>query len=105
MSAFEIFRRLIVKRRMEALAIVKGFEIGEDHIFSFGASAESMAIDALGFERTPKTLHWRIIKTIMSAAQTDLEPKLFKDSLILSAGILRTSIRMMQQSRLRLASA
>ncbi len=89
---------------METLAIIKSFEISEDDVFCLSTSAERMAIDAFCFECTPEALHRGIIKAVVGTAQTDLDSKLLKNSLIVGTGVLRASIGMMQQARLRLTN-
>ncbi len=90
---------------MEPLTVVERFEIGEDDVFCLSASAESIPINALRFKRCPEAFHRGIVKTVVGATETHLNPKLFKDRPVLGAGVLRTAIRMMQQAWLRLARA
>src|SRR5215813_13080009 len=100
----KLFGRDVTKRRMEALAIVEAFQIGKDDGSGLGAGFELITIHAFGFEFTPDTLHWRVIEAVVGTRQTNLNAKAGKNGLILSTAILSTSVRMVQQPGLRLAS-
>jgi hypothetical protein len=56
-----------------------------------------MEIDAFGFELSPHARHRRVIEAMVGATETDLDAECLKEGLILGAGELRASIRMMQQ--------
>ncbi len=81
---------------MEPLTVVERFEIGENDVCCVSASAESIPKNALRFERSPEAFHRSVVKTVVGATETHLNPKLFKDRLVLGTGVLRSAIRMMQ---------
>src|SRR5579875_68332 len=83
---------------MTALPIVEGLDVLKNRQPSLLASLIGVPVRPLSFERAEERLHGGIIVAIAFATHADLDPQLSQHGLISAAGLLATTIGMVQQS-------
>lgn len=68
---FELFRAEIAQRQMTTLTVIPTLNVGKNGVFGFVTGSIMGALDQFSFERTPKTLHWRVIVAAADPAEAD----------------------------------
>src|SRR5215469_13603950 len=88
---------------MPSLAVVEHFDIFEYLVAGVSSSTPPALIDQFDFERGEKTFRHGVVPAIALTAHAALYAVYRQQLLILVAGVLAAAIRVMQQTRRRVA--
>ncbi len=77
---------------MAAQAVVKYFYVLEDRSTSLSSRLEILMVDQLGFDRSIKALHYRVVPTVAFAAHAARHVVLLQQVLVVIAGVLAAAI-------------
>ena len=87
------------KRRMPPLAIVENFNVLKNISSGFSSCPIVLTMDSLSFKQGKKTFHHGIIVAIPNSTHAAHDPLVLEDLLKFGAGILTSSIGVMNQAR------
>lgn len=93
---FEISRRTIPNRRMDALVVVKDFDVLKDAFLGFGTGRIFVQVDQFIFYDTVKGFNASIIEAVAFTAHAADHGVDLKLLLVLMRGVLAAAIRVMQ---------
>src|SRR3984893_3292525 len=94
-ESFKFERGQIAERAMDSLRVIEGFDIVKEHGLGLGAIFGNAILEALGFKRSKKTFHRRVIVAVSLAAHTGSDAVEVERLAEALGGVLHPAIRMM----------
>src|SRR5260221_8557389 len=101
LGTFNLRWRAIAQSTVQALAIVKYFDVIEDRLTDLSPVVKLAPVNQLQFERAPKGFHRRVIVTIGLTAHRGNHRRHRYRLSVLHAGVLRSPLRIENQARRR----
>src|SRR5208337_4182185 len=96
-QSFKFCRGKVAKRAVPALAIVEAFNVAKDLALGLVSGGEAPPIDTLNFEGAEERFDCGVIVTRALAAHAGHQPMSFEQLPVGPAGVLDTTIGMMEQ--------
>ena len=90
---------------MRSFPVIIHFDIFKDFIFSFLSRFKPVAINFLNLQRVDETLGDSVVPAVTLTAHARRDPVVFKQCLIIAAGVLTAPVRVMNQPGLRIPPA
>src|ERR1700720_4670037 len=95
-ESFKFERGQIAERAMYSLRVIEGFGIAKANGFGLGAIFGNAILEALGFKRSKKTFHRRVIVAVSLAAHTGSDAVDVERLAEVFGGVLHPAIRIME---------
>src|SRR5215510_8757065 len=103
MTTLEFKRAEVAERGMAPAAVVESFDVLEHRATGLDPGLPPAGVNQFDFERSEETLRHRVVPAVAAAAHAAPDPVQRQQLLVVVAGVLAATIRMMQQPWCRLA--